>query len=79
MGALTKQQIREVFDRVRNWPVSRQEDAAQVLMAMESIGTDVYRLSGDERADIEAALEEVVRGEVAPDTDVAALFSRARR
>jgi predicted transcriptional regulator len=46
---------------------------------MESNGRAVYQLSDEERADIKAALEEVDRGEVASDQDVAAVFDKYRR
>jgi hypothetical protein len=46
---------------------------------MEPNGTAIYRLSEDERVDIEAALEQVERGEIASDQDVAAVFDKYRR
>jgi predicted transcriptional regulator len=76
---MTKEQIDSVLERVRSWPVARQEDAAQLLLAMEAQGSKPYSLSEDERADIEAALEELARGEVATDAEVAAVFNRYRR
>ena len=75
---MTKDQIGAVLDRVHSWPKERQEDAAQVLLAMEAEGTGQYPLSPEERADLEAALAEVVRGEVASDQEVEAVFARHR-
>jgi predicted transcriptional regulator len=46
---------------------------------MKPEGTAVYHLSEEERADIEAALKEIDRGEVASDEDVAAVFEKYRR
>lgn len=76
---MTKKEIEAVLDRVRTWPVERQEDAARMLLEMEAQDSDVYRLSDEERADIEASLEELARGEVASDERVAAVFARFRR
>jgi len=76
---MRKEQIDKVLNRVRTWPQSRQEDAAQVLLAMEAQEVGPYRLSDEERADIEAALEEISRGEVASDAEVKAVFDRHRR
>ncbi len=76
---MTKQQIEAVLERVRHWPRQRQEDAARVLQAMEAESTEPYRLSGEERADIEAALEELARGEVATDAEAVAVFDRLRQ
>jgi hypothetical protein len=46
---------------------------------MEAQDSDLYRLSEEERADIDQALEELARGEVATDEEVAAVFNRFRR
>jgi predicted transcriptional regulator len=58
--------------------LQRQEDAAAILLRMEEQGTEVFELSEEEQADIEAALEEVKRGEFATDEEVEAVFSRYR-
>jgi predicted transcriptional regulator len=76
---MTKDQIDAVLDRVRTWPPERQEDAVRVLLQMEEAGTEVYRLSDEELADIEEGLREIERGEVSTEGEVAALFSRIRR
>ena len=76
---MTKSQIEAVLERVRRWPPERQEDAARVLLAMEAEDAGTYRLSPEERADLQSALEEVARGEFAPDEEVAAVFNRFRQ
>lgn len=50
-----------------------------MLMTMEEIGLEPYILSDEERTDIEEALAEVERGEVASDEEVAALFDKLRQ
>lgn len=75
---MTREQITSVLDRVQSWPKERQEDAARLLLAMEAEGPGEYALSEEERLDIEAALAEVARGEIASDEDVAATFARYR-
>jgi hypothetical protein len=47
---MTKDQVKEVLDRVLTWPPERQEDAAQLLLALEA--HEDYP-SGDELAAIE--------------------------
>ena len=79
MTATTKDEIDAILDRVRMWPRPRQEDAARILLAMEAQESSVYRLSEEERADIETSLEEIARGEVALDEEVKAVFDRYRR
>jgi hypothetical protein len=73
---MTKEQIKGVLDRVRTWPDSRQEDAVALLLAMEAEDLKPYRLSAEERADIEAALAE---DDVATDAEVAEVFGRYHR
>lgn len=75
---MTKDQIDAVFDRVHSWPESRQEDAARILLAMEAEGTTTYVLSNAERVDLEAALEEVARGDLASEAEVEAVFAHHR-
>jgi hypothetical protein len=76
---MTKDQVEAVFNRVRSWPAERQEQAARILVAFEGRTRGTYRLDADERADIDAALEEDSRGEFASDTEVEALFARLTR
>ena len=75
---MTKSQIEAVLERVRHWPPQRQEDAARILLAMEAQDASPYRLSPEERADLDAALEEAARGEFATDEEVEAVFARYR-
>ena len=76
---MTRREVVAVLERVKTWPEDRQADAAAMLLALEEHGTAVYVLDGDERADIEEALEEDRRGAVASDDDVAAVFDRLSR
>ena len=46
---------------------------------MEHCGTDVYRLSDDEREMVEVGLEQAKRGEFVSDADMAAFWNRNRR
>lgn len=76
---MTKDQIDAVLDRVRTWPLRRQEDAVHVLLRMEAAGTEVYVLSDDERAAVEEGMVQARRGEFATDEEVAAVVDRYRR
>ena len=75
---MTEDRIEAVLKRVRAWPRARQEDAARILLAMEAEDLSVYSLSDEERADLEAALDEVARGEVASEAEVVRTFARLR-
>jgi hypothetical protein len=60
---MTKDQIKEVLDRVLTWPPGRQEDAAQLLLALETHEGELCHPSDDEWAAIEEGLAQARRGE----------------
>jgi hypothetical protein len=66
----------KALERVRSWSKDRQDDAARLLLAMDRRDAEPYRLTPHERDEIDAALKEAERGELASDEDVAALFKR---
>jgi hypothetical protein len=45
---MSKEQVKAVLDRVLTWPSERQEDAAKVLMLMESQDESVYQLTDEQ-------------------------------
>ena len=50
------QQLIELIERVKSWPVERQQDVARMIKAMEESGTEVYRLSDEERRVVDEGL-----------------------
>ena len=75
---MTQDEIQAVLERVRSWPKERQEDAARILLAMEE-ETEPYTLDEEDLADIDAAEEEIRRGDPpASDEEVRAVFDRYR-
>jgi hypothetical protein len=61
---MTKEQVKEILDRVLTWPPERQEDAVRVLSDMEKQDASPYRLTdeqvmeiGRRRADFAAGSE----------------------
>ena len=56
---MSKEQVKAVLDRVLTWPSERQEDAAKVLMLMESADESAYRLTDEQ-------VEEVRRRQADP-------------
>jgi predicted transcriptional regulator len=75
---MTKDQIDAIFERVKTWPIERQQDAAEMLLRMEEQGTDIYELSEEEEAEIKLTLAEAERGKFATDEEMKALFDRYR-
>jgi len=49
---MTKEQVKAILDRVLEWPSERQEDAAKVLMLMESQSESFYRLTDEQVEEI---------------------------
>lgn len=75
---MTRDQIESVLERVRQWPRDRQEEAVDLLLALEAQGGDVYRPTPEQEAELEESLREIARGEVASEEEVAAAFRRKR-
>lgn len=50
---MSREQVKAVLDRVLTWPIERQEDAAKVLMLMESADESIYRLTDEQVAEVE--------------------------
>jgi hypothetical protein len=49
---MTKEQIGEVFERVRTWPAGRQEDVARILLEMEAQDSSPYQLTDEQLAGV---------------------------
>ena len=56
---MSKEQVKAVLDRVLTWPNDRQEDAAKLLLLMDSQDQSDYRLTDDQ-------VEEVRRRQADP-------------
>ena len=72
--SMTKDQVKQVLDRVLTWPRQRQKDAAQMLLALEAREGELYHPSDDEWAAIEEGFAQAKRGEAVSADEIAALF-----
>ena len=63
---------------IGRWPASRQNEAAEVLLALDRLGA-TYTASADELGAIDEALAQAEHGEFASEAEVAAAFQRFRR
>ena len=68
--------LSEVLERVKTWPVHRQEDAAHVLESMEKAGSGIYHLSSEERRAVQVGLDQAKRGEFVSDEELSAFRNR---
>ena len=49
---MTRDQVKEILDRVLTWPQKRQEDAVEILKAVEEQDTSDLRLSDEQLAEV---------------------------
>ena len=53
---MTKDQVKEILDRVLTWPPKRQEDAARVLSEMEAQDTSPHHLTDEQLEEVRRRL-----------------------
>ena len=75
---MTKEQVKEILDRVLEWPAQRQEDAARMLREMERQDESRSRLTDDQVAEVERRRAAFEQGEerYATDEELAALWQK---
>jgi len=55
---MTREQLKEILDRVLTWPPQRQEDAVRVLAEMEEQDHSDLRLTDEQAAEVRRRLAE---------------------
>lgn len=73
---MTRDQVKEVIERVLTWPRERQEDAAQMLLALEAREGEFYHPDDDELAAIEEGVAQAKRREAVSAEEITALFKQ---
>jgi hypothetical protein len=75
---MTREQVKEILDRVLSWPPERQEDAARVLSQMEGQDASPYRLSDEQVKEVERRRADFTTGKErnATDEEMAALWEK---
>jgi len=58
MTAMTRDQVKEILDRVLTWPAERQADVAHVVEIMEEQDRSDLRLSEEQAAEVRRRLAE---------------------
>jgi predicted transcriptional regulator len=78
---MTRNEIDEVLERVRTWPIERQARLAQIVAHLEA--DEDIDLDDDEDEQTRAAIAEgfaqIERGEIATEDEVKAALSRFRK
>jgi hypothetical protein len=71
---MTKEQVKEIFDRVQTWPAERQADVVEVVKLMEAQDKSVLHLSDEQAAEVQRR-----RAEHEPKTMTLAEFNERLR
>jgi hypothetical protein len=64
---------------VRRWPARQQDEAAEILVALDRLGARPYPASDDELLAIDEGLAQIEAGDYATDAEVEAASRQARR
>jgi hypothetical protein len=72
---MTRDQVKEVIERVLTWPRERQEDAVQMLLAMEAREGELYHPDDDEWEAIEEGFAQAKRREAVSADEIALLLA----
>jgi len=75
---MTKEQVKEVLDRVLTWPAERQENAVRLLSQMEQQEMSAYELSDVQVREIEVRRADFAAGRerYATDEELNALWNK---
>jgi hypothetical protein len=71
--------LKDIIGRIEAWPAEAQEEAAELLLALEHEYAEPYELSPEDKAAIDRSLKEMREGRLATDERVSMVFGRDRR
>lgn len=74
-GIMTKQQLKDILDRVPSWPQDRQQEFAEIALEIEAEMRGEYTATPEELE----AIDEGLQGEAASEQEVEAAFATFRR
>ena len=65
--------------RVQTWPGQRQNEAAELLLALDEMGSEPIDVDAETLAAIDEGLADIAQGRIADPADVEAVFARFRK
>jgi hypothetical protein len=71
--------LKQVLERASTWPLAAQEELTRTAQEIDAEQHGVYEATDEELRDIDEALAEIERGEIATDDEVEAVFAKYRR
>jgi hypothetical protein len=73
---MTREDIAAMLDRVRSWPVERQQDLIQIALQLEEQDSADRSLTDDQLQQVRRIRQEVRSGMVASDAEMAELWRK---
>jgi hypothetical protein len=64
---------------IRSWPTDQQDEAAEILLALDRLGSGSYHASDDELRAVDEALAQIEGGAYATEAEIEAAYSRFRK
>jgi predicted transcriptional regulator len=69
----------KALERVRAWPTTRQNEAAELLLALDEMGPDPVDVDAETLAAIDEGLADIDAGRLADPAAIEAIFVRFRK
>ena len=73
---MTREDIAAILDRVRSWPVERQQDLVEIALQLEEQDLADRNLTDDQLQQIRRIRQEVRGGKIASDAEMAELWRK---
>ena len=73
---MTREQIGTLIEQIAEWPAEAQAEFVDMVAEIGARHLGVYYLDSEERADIQEALAEIARGEIASEREIEAILQR---
>lgn len=75
-NAIMTRLLENLLSRMASWPKEAQAEAVRSMLEIEKKHAPLYKLSDEERAELDEALAECERGEIATDEEVDDFFKK---